>query len=90
MNPFIIITAELLVFVVCGIVLGLCAVSRKVILIAVPIIFAKGIIWDAYFLGRVYLLSVVMGVFCVMYLTLGWALYYKKGKILASQRGKAE
>lgn len=79
MNPAIVIIAELLIFLVCGMVLGLCKVSPKVMLAVAPIIFVKGVVWDAYFLGRVYLISIVVCLFSIMYLLLGWALWYKKG-----------
>jgi len=72
----VVITGELLIFLVCGVVLGLCAVSPKVMLAVAPIIFAKGIIWDTYFLGRVYLVSIVVCSLSVMYLLLGWAVWY--------------
>ena len=72
----VVITGELLIFLVCGVVLGLCAVSPKVMLAVAPIIFVNGIIWDTYFLGRVYLVSIVVCSLSVMYLLLGWAVWY--------------
>lgn len=73
-----IITGELMIFLVCGIVLGLCAVSHKVMLIAAAVIFVKGIIWDAYFVGMIHPLSVVVCTLSVVFFLAGWVVVRRR------------
>jgi len=80
MNIFAIaVTAELLLFLFCGIALGLLALSYRVMLIVAAGAVIKGLVWDAHFLRGVYLHSIVITSLSVAYLMLGWALYFEKG-----------
>lgn len=73
------IIAELLLFLFCGIALGLCAVSYRIMLLATAIILVKGFLWDAHFLGGVYPVSVCINFLSVFYVWAGWRLYFKRG-----------